>query len=168
MAAQKSNTRILTIRKVRKEDNAELAAMIRGVFEEHDAPRQGTVYSDPTTDQLFELFLEPRSVLWVAEDQGTLLGCCGIYPTEGLPEGCAELVKYYLPRSSRGKGIGKALMEKSMASAKKLGYGQVYIESLPEFSKAVRIYEKQGFEMLSHPLGNSGHPGCNIWMIRSI
>ena len=158
----------MKIRKVRKEDNAELAAMIRGVFDEHSAPREGTVYSDPTTDSLYELFRDPGSVLWVAEDQGTLLGCCGIFPTEGLPGECAELVKFYLPRSSRGKGIGRTLMEKSMESAKNLGYKEVYIESLPAFSKAVRIYENQGFKMLSHPLGNSGHPGCNIWMIKSI
>ena len=158
----------MQIRKVKQQDNAELAAMIRGVFEEHDAPKQGTVYSDPTTDHLFELFRQDNSVLWVAEESGKLLGCCGIYPTEGLPEGCAELVKYYLPQGARGQGIGKTLMEKSMESAKELGYKDVYIESLPAFSKAVRIYEKQGFKKLSHPMGNSGHPGCNIWMIKSI
>ena len=158
----------MQIRKIKKVDNAELAAMIRGVFEEHDAPRQGTVYSDPTTDRLYELFGEPGSVLWVAEEQENILGCCGIFPTEGLPLGCAELVKYYLPLSTRGRGIGKALMEKSMESAKELGYKEVYIESLPAFSKAVRIYEKQGFKRLSMPLGNSGHPGCNIWMLKTI
>jgi putative acetyltransferase len=152
-------------REVKKEDNVLLARMIRQVFKEHDAPQSGTVFSDPTTDDLFGLFLKSRSVLWVAELAGTPAGCCGIYPTEGLAYGCAELVKYYLSESERGKGTGRQLMELCIASARKLGYKKLYIESMPHFSKAVRIYEKLGFQKLSSPLGNSGHTTCSIWML---
>ena len=152
-------------REVKKEDNVLLARMIRQVFKEHDAPESGTVFSDPTTDDLFGLFRKSRSVLWVAELDGLQLGCCGIYPTEGLENSCAELVKYYLAESERGKGTGRQLMELCIASARKLGYKKLYIESMPHFSKAVRIYEKLGFRKLSAPLGNSGHTTCNIWML---
>ena len=152
-------------REVKKEDNVLLAKMIRQVFKEHDAPQSGTVFSDPTTDDLFGLFRKYRSVLWVAELDGIALGCCGIYPTEGLENSCAELVKYYLAESERGKGTGRQLMELCIASARKLGYKKLYIESMPHFSKAVRIYEKLGFRKLSSPLGNSGHTTCNIWML---
>jgi putative acetyltransferase len=100
----------LQYRKVKPEDNGLLAEIIREVFEEYDAPRTGTVYSDPTTDHLFELFRKERSVLWVAEQEGKLMGSCGIYPTEGLEEDVAELVKFYLPSHARGKGIGRKLM----------------------------------------------------------
>lgn len=152
-------------REIKKEDNVLLARMIRQVFKEHDAPLSGTVFSDPTTDDLFGLFRKSRSVLWVAELDGLALGCCGIYPTEGLAYDCAELVKYYLTDSERGKGTGRQLMELCIASARKLGYKKLYIESMPHFSKAVRIYEKLGFRKLSSPLGNSGHTTCNIWML---
>jgi putative acetyltransferase len=157
-----------TIRKIQRSDNERLAAMIRKVFEEHDAPRHGTVYSDPTTDDLYTLFLFPGSVLWVAEADGKVAGCCGIYPTPGLPAGYAELVKYYLAGNARGRGIGKELMEKSVASAKELGYTHLYLESLPHYAKAVSIYEKQGFLNLPAPLGNSGHTTCNIWMYKAL
>ena len=152
-------------REAKKEDNVLLARMIRQVFKEHDAPQSGTVFSDPTTDDLFGLFRKSRSVLWVAELDGIPAGCCGIYPTEGLENSCAELVKYYLAESERGKGTGRQLMELCIASARKLGYKKLYIESMPQFSKAVRIYEKLGFRKLSGPLGNSGHTSCNIWML---
>jgi putative acetyltransferase len=56
-------------------------------------------------------------------------------------------------------------MEKCIDSARSLGYRQLYLESLPHFSKAVDIYEKLGFRTLAEPLGNSGHPSCNIWML---
>ncbi len=152
------------IRKVKKSDNLFLATMIREVFEEHNAPHEGTVFSDPTTDHLYELFRKENSVLWVAEKGNSILGCCGIYPLEGLNENYTELVKFYLPSSERGKGIGKALMQKSIESAKELGYKYLYLESLPHFAKAVNLYEKLGFNKLDQPLGNSGHATCNIWM----
>lgn len=158
----------MNIRTIERSDNEALAKLIRAVFEEHNAPQKGTVYSDPTTDHLFELFETPKSVFWVAEMENEIAGCCGIYPTEGLPPDCAELVKFYLSPKARGKGIGKKLMEKSLRSAQELGYSEIYLESLPEFSKAVSIYEKQGFEMLPHPLGNSGHSTCNIWMRKKL
>jgi putative acetyltransferase len=158
----------MKIRPVTPEDNPILARIIRRIFEEHDAPRQGTVYSDPTTDDLYGLFRAPGSVLWVAGHEGEVAGCCGIYPTEGLPEGYAELVKFYLAPSARGLGIGKELMEKCIESAKELGYTHLYLESLPEYDKAVSIYEKQGFISLDKPLGNSGHSGCNIWMYKKL
>jgi len=152
-------------RKVKREDNQPLASMIRQVFEEHEAPRHGTVYSDPTTDDLHGLFRTRGSVLWVAEVDGIPAGCCGVYPTEGLESGCAELVKYYLSEKIRGKGIGRKLMQMCIQSAREIGYEKLYLESMPHFSKAVRIYEKLGFRELTQPLGNSGHTTCSIWML---
>jgi len=158
----------MQIRKVNKEDNVCLARMIRKIFDEHNAPQKGTVYSDPTTDNLYELFQVEKCVLWVVEIDNEIVGCCGIYPTEGLPKYCAELVKLYLSANSRGKGIGKTLMEKSIESARELGYSELYLESFPAFSNAVSIYERQGFLKLDKPLGKSGHTSCNIWMLKKL
>jgi putative acetyltransferase len=153
-----------TFRKIKKEDNAPLAEMIRRVFREFKIDKPGTVYTDPSTDTLFELFQAPGSIYWIAEEQGRIIGGCGIFPTEGLPIGCAELVKFYLAQDARGKGIGRELMQKSITSAKEKGYTSIYLESFPELSRAVSMYEKAGFKKLEQPLGNSGHFACNLWM----
>ncbi len=158
----------LNIRKIEEKDNLSLAQMIRAVFEEHNAPREGTVYSDPTTDNLFELFKTAKSVLWVAESGKEAIGCCGIYPSPGLDENCAELVKFYLAKKIRGKGIGAELMQRSIVSAKELKYRLLYLESLPHFAKAVSIYEQEGFIKLDQPLGKSIHTTCNIWMLKEL
>ena len=158
----------LVIREVTASDNMPLAKLIREVFDEHEAPHQCTVYSDPTTDDLYALFQKPRSVLWVAVLHNKILGCCGIYPTEGLPGDCAELAKFYLLKEGRGKGIGKQLMQLSFQSAKEMGYKKLYLESMPQFSKAVSMYEKLGFITLDKALGNSGHTSCNIWMVKEL
>jgi putative acetyltransferase len=135
---------------------------------EFGANKPGTVFFDPTTDALYELFRTPGSVYFVALDANQVIGGCGIFPTENLPEGTCELVKLYVDQSARGKGLGKLLLEKSMHWAKNNGYTQVYLESMPELSKAVSIYEKLGFKNLPGPLGNSGHDGCDIWMIKTL
>jgi putative acetyltransferase len=158
----------LIFRSVEEKDNEALAGMIRKAFEEHDAPQKGTVYSDPTTENLYGLFQAPGSFLWVAEVNDSAIGCCGVYPTKGLPAFCAELVKFYLSRDARGKGIGRELMARCIQSAKEFEYTQLYLESLPQFSRAITLYEKQGFARLDHPLGKSEHTACNIWMIKDL
>jgi putative acetyltransferase len=71
-------------------------------------------------------------------------------------------------KEARGTGLGKQLMEKSMIWAKENNYSQIYLESMPELAKAVSIYKKLGFKSLDHPLGNSGHDGCDIWMLKTL
>ena len=163
-----NNTMNITFRNIEENDNKEIAELIRTVFREFKIDRPGTVYFDPNTDNLFKLFQTPGSIYWIAEENGKMIGGCGIFSTPGLPEGFAELVKLYLLPQWRGKGIGRMLMERCFDSAKSLGYKQLYLESLPELDKAVSMYTKAGFRHIKHALGNSGHFGCNIWMIKDL
>jgi len=157
------------LRNIKKEDNEELAQIIRASLVEFDVPKIGTVYSDPDTDRLFELFKEtPASCYFVAEEDGVLMGGCGVYPTPGLPAGYAELVKLYLTSATRGRGIGKLMMDKCYQAAKEMGYTHLYLESFPQLAKAVSIYEKAGFKPLDGALGNSGHFACTIWMVKEL
>lgn len=149
-------------------DNVPLAVIIRMALEEFNANKPGTVYFDPTTDDLFTVFTAAGSIYFVAEQEGLLLGGAGIYPTQNLPAGTCELVKLYLHKNARGKGIGKLLMEKCFAAAKELGYTKMYLETMPELNIAVPLYEKMGFSYLQAALGNSGHDGCSIWMIKDL
>ena len=158
----------MQIRPIEPGDNEALAKVIRTALAEFGANKPGTVYFDPTTDALYELFRTPGSYYYVAIQDNQLVGGCGIFPTENLPEGTCELVKLYLAKEARGTGLGKQLMEESMSWAKANGYTQVYLESMPELAKAVSIYEKVGFKSLDGPLGNSGHCGCDIWMLKEL
>ena len=159
----------ITIRTIQPEDNAVLAKIVRDTLAEFGANKPGTVYYDPTTDHLFEVFNSTHdSIYFIAEKDGSMLGGAGIYPTEALPEATCELVKMYLKPEARGIGLGRTLIEKCLASAKELGYTQVYLESMPELKKALSVYEKFGFEYLKGPMGNSGHTGCDLWMLKKL
>ena len=104
----------------------------------------------------------------MAEEDGVVLGGCGIYPTSGLPQGCAELVKFYLSSTSRKSGLGRLLLQMTLNSAKRHGYSEIYLESFPELEQAVAVYKKAGFKHIHQPLGNSGHHACTVWMKRRI
>jgi putative acetyltransferase len=158
----------ILIRKIEFKDNAVLAAIIRSSLAEFGANKPGTVFFDDTTDHLYEMFQEPGSTYFVAEENGQVLGGAGIYPSQGLPAQTCELVKMYLRSEARGKGLGKLLIDKSLEFAQGYGYLQVYIETMPELRRAVTVYEKFGFEYLNGPLGNTGHFGCGVWMLKKL
>jgi putative acetyltransferase len=72
----------------------------------------------------------------------------------------------YLSPQSRGMGIGKLLMQKCLAEAKKTGYSKVYLETMRELTSAISMYTKFGFTPLNRSMGNSGHGGCDVWMMK--
>lgn len=159
----------VNIRKIRPKDNPSIAKIIRTSLEEYGEAQEGTVYTDPETDHLFDLFSKmPRSSYFIAEYDNKTIGGSGIYPTPNLPQGYAELVKIYLQQEYRGKGLGRRLMQKSIHYAKQQGYTHLYIESFPSLKEAIQLYKKFGFKRVSKRLGNSGHFACNVWMVKKI
>ncbi|SJZ93885.1 GNAT family N-acetyltransferase [Sediminibacterium ginsengisoli] len=159
----------LIIRAIAPGDNAALAVIIRKALEEFGAAKPGTVYYDDSTDHLFELFnATPCAEYFTAEYNGTIVGGAGIFPTEGLPANTCELVKMYLTPSARGTGLGRTLIAHCLETAAAAGFEQVYLETMPELKQAVRVYEKFGFNYLTAPIGNTGHDGCGIWMLKQI
>lgn len=158
----------IIIRNILPEDNSALAKIVRDTLAEFGANHPGTVYYDPTTDALFELFQKERAQYFVALLDNEIAGGGGIYPTEGLPADTCELVKMYLIPKSRGIGLGKTLIKKCIEAAKKNGYKKIYLETMPELEQALRVYEKFGFTYLNGPMGNSGHFGCERWMLKKL
>jgi putative acetyltransferase len=159
----------ITIRIIEEKDNAAIANIIRTTLKEFGANHPGTVYYDDTTDALFQLFSQtPGSIYYVAEYGNELVGGGGIFPSPGLPEDTCELVKMYLLKKARGKGLGKLLIQKALGFAKQAGYKNVYLETMPELKQALDTYAKFGFEYIDHPMGNTGHFGCDLWMIKRI
>jgi putative acetyltransferase len=156
------------IRPIQPSDNAELAAIVRNTLTEFNANIPGTVFFDPTTDALYELFRMQRSAYFVAAAGGRILGGGGIFPTEGLPADTCELVKMYLLPEARGIGLGSKMIERCLTVANENGFGQVYLETMPELRLALKVYEKFGFKYLCAPMGDSKHFGCGLWMLNKL
>jgi len=156
------------IRPIEPADNPAIAATIRNTLAEFGANRPGTAYYDAATDDMYGSFQLPGSRYYVGLLDDQIAGGGGIYPSAGLPPGVCELVKMYLNPIARGHGLGKQLIEVSLAFARRTGYRQVYLETMPELEKAVSIYERFGFHHLDRSMGNTGHYGCSIWMLKDL
>lgn len=156
------------IRPIRPDDNPALAQIIRNAFREFNLAKPGTAFYDKALDDLYTTFCSPRTAYHVGVIDDHVVGGGGIYPSEGLPPAVCELVKMYLLPSVRGKGLGSLLIDECFRSARQFGYGQVYIETMPEFGNAISLYEKRGFRPLGGALGNTGHYTCSVWLIKDL
>lgn len=158
----------MIIRKITSDDNAQMAAIIRNSLLEFNAAKPGTVYFDETTDYLSDVFTKERSAYFVIEVNNEIAAGAGIFPTEGLRENVCELVKMYVSKKYRRNSYGQTLLEKCIEEAKKNGYEKIYLESMPELTNAIAMYEKNGFKKIAGSLGNSGHTGCDVFMIKDL
>lgn len=158
----------IRIRPIIHSDNAILASIIRNTLAEFKANKPGTVFFDSATDNLFSVFQQPQSAYFVAEYNNAIVGGAGIFPSEGLPKDTCELVKMYLLPEARSKGIGKLLMDTCLDFASENNFTACYIETMPELHQAIALYQKYGFIFLDKPMGNTGHTGCDIWMIKKM
>ena len=164
----------MNIRIIKKDDNPQIATIIRNVFDELDAPKCGTAYSDPILDTLYEVYQEPKSIYFVIEDDGKIIGGGGVASLKMLNQvqhdnnEVCELQKMYFAPEARGLGFGKQIIEKCLVFAKEQGFKYCYLETLPFMESARKLYERMGFQYLDKPIGTTGHTSCDVWMIKEL
>lgn len=157
------------IRPIQKKDNPSVAAVIRKVMTSYGAVGEGFSIEDPEVDQMFEYYQGPKSIMYVLEGKnGEILGCGGFAPLKGGNPDTCELRKMYFLSESRGKGLGRKMLEMSLNAAKDAGFKKCYLESLEHMEAAKRLYEKAGFLPLACPLGDTGHSACDSYYLKEL
>jgi putative acetyltransferase len=89
-----------------------------------------------------EALLQPSIRFFVARQQGTALGC-GALKLEG--DGSAEVKRMYVDPSSRGLGIGKALMRTIEDAARREAVRTLRLETGIHQPEAIGLYIASGF-----------------------
>ncbi len=84
----------------------------------------------------------PRAGLWVAEEEGAIVGMVAIRPKEGAT---CELKRLYVRADCRGAGLGDRLYLHAEAFARAAGYTRIWLDSSRRFQKAHRLYLRHGF-----------------------
>lgn len=156
----------MNIRLITPEDNAAIADVVRKVMTEYGADPKTTILGDPALNTMYQNYDDKNSIYFIVEDeQGKIVGGSGLKHLDGSAENICELQRMFLLPEARGKGIGKRLIHLCITKAKEFGYGQMYLESLSNMNDAMALYTASGFKKIPASLGNTGHGGCNVFMI---
>jgi putative acetyltransferase len=151
------------IRKVEKSDNPDVANIIRTVMPEFGASGAGFAIHDSEVDNIFQAYTQPQTAYFVCELDGKIVGGGGVAPLEGgIPNVC-ELKKMYFLREARGKGLGQGVLSACIEAAREIGFHLCYLETFNTMKDAMRLYEKNGFEQIKGPMGNTGHFACDTF-----
>jgi putative acetyltransferase len=156
------------IRPIEPRDEAAVAALIRTVMPEFGAVGDGFAINDPEVDWMAKSYAQPRSAYFVVERDGQVRGGGGIAPLAGGDGDTCELRKMYFLPSLRGLGAGAALMQQCLEAARAHGFRRCYLETLCGMTAAQKLYERSGFARIDAPLGDTGHGGCNTFMLRQL
>ena len=158
----------MLIREIQQKDNESIAKVIRDIFHELNAPKVGTAYADPILDTLYEVYQQPRSIYYVVEKEGKVVGGCGVAPLENEAASVCELQKMYFAPEIRGTGYAEKIIEKCLEFAKTQSFEICYLETLSFMTTAQKLYKRIGFENICGPMGNTGHNSCEVWMTKKL
>ncbi len=81
--------------------------------------------------------------IWVVEQGGKVVGCIAIVRSA---EGVAQLRWFILTPETRGKGLGKRLMEEAVNYSRRAGYRRIILWTFSELETAIALYRRWGFE----------------------
>jgi len=159
---------MLTYREILPSDNKILYDHILSILKIYKPDLKGTIAEDPAVLTMYENFQKEKSVYYIVEEDGKILGGAGLAQLDGTTENTCELQRMFLISEARGKGIGSKLMEMCLEAAKNFGYEKMYLETLSNMHEAQKLYVKYGFELIPSPMGNTGHGGCNTFMEKKL
>lgn len=158
----------ITFRYIEKKDNEPLLVLIKQVLAEFDANRDGFAFADIELNAMYESYTQAGCSYLVAVKNDELLGGVGIGPLKGEENTVCELRKMYISPKARGIGLGSELLERILKKAISMDYQECYLETLSTMSKAISLYSRYEFTFLKAPRGNTGHFGCDTWMLKSL
>jgi L-amino acid N-acyltransferase YncA len=91
------------------------------------------------------VWIDDNDRVLVAELDGLFAGCCYVRPNYGGRGSSIANAGYLVPRWARGRGIGRALLDRSLDEARQLHYAAMVFNLVFERNPARRLWERAGF-----------------------
>ncbi|HEV8330349.1 MAG TPA: GNAT family N-acetyltransferase [Steroidobacteraceae bacterium] len=88
-------------------------------------------------------YAAPTGAFILAEDDGRYLACIAV---RQFADGVGEIKRLYVVPAARGRGLGRALVERIISEARKLGYRSLLLDTLPFMKEAQSLYLSMGFK----------------------
>jgi putative acetyltransferase len=101
-------------------------------------------------------YAPPDGALLLARDgTGMALGVIALKP---LAPDVGEIKRLYVKPEGRGMGLGKALATAILEEARRIGYAELKLDTLPKLEGAISLYRGLGFTRIP-PYGSHPYPG---------
>jgi putative acetyltransferase len=124
-------------------DDPDVLALSLAQQEEMRGLYEGEADIGPTRDAW--MFEEPHGAFIAARIDGRPVGCGGI---ARFDETRGELKRMYVEPGSRGRGLGRQLLEALEEAALRLGYVAVVLETGDKQPEALGLYTSSGYERI--------------------
>ena len=158
---------MIHIRKILQKDNQVVKDLVINTLLEFGAKGPGFASSDTELDNMYAAYQKENYCFYIVQRDGKALGCGGIAPLDdNIESNVAELRKMYFAKELRGLGAGKLLIDKCINTANKIGFKNIYLETIPAMQIAQKLYLSRGFKYLKKPKGKNCHTACEIYMLR--
>lgn len=100
-----------------------------------------TGYLDDLT-HFASVYAKENGAFLILRNTSGLIGCGGLSRLDGSK---GELVRLWLKKEFRGKGLGRAIFDRLMRTAEALGYREVFLDTSHRCEAAVALFRKNGF-----------------------
>jgi putative acetyltransferase len=157
--------RELTIRRLEAPDVHSVLSIISACRREYGLEDRVQALLEPSDRNLYETYRRRRSAYFVALVGDEVVGGAGIGRLTADDNSRCELQRMYLRRPSRGLGIGHALLEQCLQTARAFQYRYCYAETISDMTTAIAFYERHGFRHLNAPIGQAVHSHNDCWML---
>ena len=120
---------------------------MKAIFEEGIATRRATFETEaPSWEDWDGAHLPLRLV---AEDEGEAVGWASLVPysARGCYRGVAES-SVYVAESARGRGVGRALMERLVRESEEAGFWTLQAGVFPENEESLALHRRVGFRVV--------------------
>jgi putative acetyltransferase len=158
----------LICRRITAKDNDAVARIIRTVMPEFGASGAGFAIHDKEVDGMFAAYNVERAAYFVCEENNIIVGGGGVGPLAGGDADICELKKMYFLPQARRRGLGQKILEHCLAAAREMSYNLCYLETFNTMKRAMKLYERNGFEQIPAALGSTGHFACDTFYLRKL
>ncbi|AIT60494.1 GNAT family N-acetyltransferase [Corynebacterium doosanense] len=165
----------MIIRRVGEKDVAELQRLARNTFVETFRGATSDVdmyrYLDDaySTETLLSELRDPESEVFFAEIEGRpeayLKLNVGSAQTEKMPADHAELQRIYVSASSKGQGLGRALIGHAKEWALERGTRTLWLGAWEHNEAALDFYRRQGFHRIGEHTFTTGAEEQLDWIL---
>ena len=97
---------------------------------------------DDELEHLPEKYAAPAGAIYILTADGEDIGCIAL---RKIDEKTCEVKRVFLQMDYRGLGLGKMMMEQVIEDARRAGYREMVLDTLPIMTGACGLYDRMGF-----------------------